>query len=525
MFFCLSNAGAASKLVTIVNESKLEIIVFANGGGPVNGGAPIGQKTTTQLRRTDKSQTVRWSLFSAASSKLIMEVTTTTNHPTVTVTRAAARSLERRDLFTLMIRDWRLKRMARRNAAATIIQACVTPVVRAELVEKHAKAARIQRVLRPPAHRLIRRRIRAATLIQACALAMSARARDECSICLEMMPRPLFTGVKKPAIVPAARPSPSWRRRTATPSGRSTAATPCHRACGGCVRAYLARQIDDGRLHIRCFASGCSTLVAKDDLTHHVPRPYEAYTARMADANRARLRSLACSTDDADRSFLIWASENTRICPSCNVVVFRYAGCHSITCRCGGRFNWNAAARPESGMAIEAPSGVSSAAASIAGTATAFGAPGALLRRWNASSAVMAMAETATATLGAPGTPVIVVTVAEAVAPNTSNYVADNAELSDMVMQTTHCSDTNAASSTSILAPTCLDATTTEYATVCVVGIANPDDAAGTDLHSVAANNNTATSDINGNAHANPTLITTTEVAPPTAAPSWYRWW
>ena len=41
--------------------------------------------------------------------------------------------------------------------------------------------------------------------------------------------------------------------------------------------------------------------------------------------------------------FAAWAATEARACPNCRVLIFRYAGCDHMQCRCGAHFNWQTA--------------------------------------------------------------------------------------------------------------------------------------------------------------------------------------
>merc|ERR1711939_640921 len=50
--------------------------------------------------------------------------------------------------------------------------------------------------------------------------------------------------------------------------------------------------------------------------------------------------------DQASSEFLAWCMQNTRVCPTCSVIVYRYAGCNHMSCRCGASFDWNTSLPP-----------------------------------------------------------------------------------------------------------------------------------------------------------------------------------
>mmetsp|Transcript_30807 Transcript_30807/g.52842 ORF Transcript_30807/g.52842 Transcript_30807/m.52842 type:complete len:129 (-) Transcript_30807:363-749(-) len=46
------------------------------------------------------------------------------------------------------------------------------------------------------------------------------------------------------------------------------------------------------------------------------------------------------TADKNTLEFLAWARSNVRVCPSCRVIIYRFAGCDHMRCRCGVSFNW-----------------------------------------------------------------------------------------------------------------------------------------------------------------------------------------
>jgi len=46
-----------------------------------------------------------------------------------------------------------------------------------------------------------------------------------------------------------------------------------------------------------------------------------------------------------DAELLSWLHDNTRNCPRCSVIIYRFAGCNSMNCKCGMAFDWQSAPR------------------------------------------------------------------------------------------------------------------------------------------------------------------------------------
>merc|ERR1719453_408649 len=43
---------------------------------------------------------------------------------------------------------------------------------------------------------------------------------------------------------------------------------------------------------------------------------------------------------ESDPGFLAFCKQHARMCPACGVLIWRYAGCDHMSCRCGHNFNW-----------------------------------------------------------------------------------------------------------------------------------------------------------------------------------------
>lgn len=168
---------------------------------------------------------------------------------------------------------------------------------------------------RARARERVRARVRAATAVAALLRGAAARRPVECPICIETVP---VCALVRPARACAAK----------------------HAACGPCARRYLDLAIADGRLIVACPGVACATLLTTRDVEEvagalRLARLKES----VVEANQRRLVDLSKGGGD-DRTFAAWAGANARACPVCRVIIYRYAGCDRMACRCGAIFSW-----------------------------------------------------------------------------------------------------------------------------------------------------------------------------------------
>mmetsp|Transcript_30809 Transcript_30809/g.52847 ORF Transcript_30809/g.52847 Transcript_30809/m.52847 type:complete len:423 (-) Transcript_30809:363-1631(-) len=164
-------------------------------------------------------------------------------------------------------------------------------------------------------------------MVKPCAVARGflARLTKPCQICLEDVQRCKFVTMHKQA------------------QGQDGEA---HEFCKACVGSFIDSSIDDGRLHIQCPAYKCSVDLTSAMLT----AISSSKTVARLETNRklkftSHLETLNKKAADgtADKNtleFLAWARSNVRVCPSCRVIIYRFAGCDHMRCRCGVSFNW-----------------------------------------------------------------------------------------------------------------------------------------------------------------------------------------
>jgi len=329
-----SKPSPPRRTARVVNESCLDLLVFMNGGGPI---ARIGPESSDATLPFDYSASLEF--YSERTFKLVLSAkmtppSTLLSETTILISKSDAAIHESAARFAGMIANFRARRSARRARAASVIQARLRPGARRLVGWRHDSARTIQSALGRIARRLIARRARAATLLQARARGMLARLVDTCQICLEDMPRPLFVG-------PLKKAPQTFGRRATKPRA-------CHKFCQGCLAMHVGTQIDEGRLHIKCPGERCSTLLEKADLQAAVsPQKFESHKKNLEARHGERLADLTSGElDQASSEFLAWCMTNTRVCPTCSVIVYRYAGCNHMSCRCGASFDWNTTLPP-----------------------------------------------------------------------------------------------------------------------------------------------------------------------------------
>jgi len=122
----------------------------------------------------------------------------------------------------------------------------------------------------------------------------------------------------------------------------------CHRTCHHCAVQHVNTAISEGRLYVRCPGLACTNLISDsrvEQLASADALEHQANNRRAANARR--LESLS----ECDAEFIAFCSEMCRKCPNCSVVIYRFAGCDHMLCRCGTRFDWE----KTDGVKISAP--------------------------------------------------------------------------------------------------------------------------------------------------------------------------
>jgi len=112
-----------------------------------------------------------------------------------------------------------------------------------------------------------------------------------------------------------------------------------HKVCTPCANAFVDAELLGGKAYVRCPWAGCDRLLGKAALRQFgSAAAWDAYESSRVAMHTQRL------VDETDRGFLLFCADQARRCPSCMVVIWRWAGCDHMTCRCGFSFNWNEAA-------------------------------------------------------------------------------------------------------------------------------------------------------------------------------------
>jgi len=118
--------------------------------------------------------------------------------------------------------------------------------------------------------------------------------------------------------------------------GLTSAGVACHRACASCAAAYVDSQLLDGRLYVRCPGEGC-----KNVLDSQIVRKAASATALQKYEETMMAKHSSRLLDEDDETFLAFCAEYARLCPACSVIIWRYAGCNHMRCKCGTLFNWD----------------------------------------------------------------------------------------------------------------------------------------------------------------------------------------
>ena len=86
-------------------------------------------------------------------------------------------------------------------------------------------------------------------------------------------------------------------------------------------------------MFVRCPGQGCTHLMDPELFASSSAKAKHRASMRMSHASRL--------TGESDTAFVSFCEEHARMCPACGVLIWRYAGCNHMTCRCGFEFDWN----------------------------------------------------------------------------------------------------------------------------------------------------------------------------------------
>lgn len=330
-----SNAvAAATGSANLTNHSCCSLLLFRNGNGPIARVEPADDTTRPISQTWDRSAMVgdKIELFLVVpvgvhgfgtGGRMVPvppELGWTESNPPTRFTVHA-------DMVAEVMREARLAHFQRtredrrRHHAAREIQGLVRPVIRAQLRQRHAAADVLKRALLPGVRAELRRRHSAATTITKRARGTLARVRAVCVICHDSFP----TGQ-------VFRPSDHRK--------------PGCQFCHGCVRQYIRTAIDDGRWikNLTCPGIECQRAqLSHKDVVRAIGRNGLAQAESEVKKAQAEWFKQLHDGHGADESFIQWCSSNTRTCPNCKVIIYRYAGCDHMSCRCGAHFTWTQA--------------------------------------------------------------------------------------------------------------------------------------------------------------------------------------
>jgi len=123
-----------------------------------------------------------------------------------------------------------------------------------------------------------------------------------------------------------------------------------HRLCRSCMKTYIESQVNDGKLHIECphvdeEGRRCTAVLHTSTIARVCGEQVLATYNKNLYANHfgyvSQLQEDALAGKDTE--FVTWAHDHTRNCPRCSVIIYRFAGCDHMRCRCGMSFNWSEA--------------------------------------------------------------------------------------------------------------------------------------------------------------------------------------
>ena len=111
-----------------------------------------------------------------------------------------------------------------------------------------------------------------------------------------------------------------------------------HRSC---VTSYAEHAIlSDGRWCVRCPSSNCNYRLYHTDIKELCGQSSPAlarYVELKTKDFSERVRQVQAG-EEVDAATREWMAENCDVCPGCKALVYRDAGCKSITCPCEARF-------------------------------------------------------------------------------------------------------------------------------------------------------------------------------------------
>lgn len=127
-----------------------------------------------------------------------------------------------------------------------------------------------------------------------------------------------------------------------------------HEYCKVCLVPWIECQLAESCAQIGCPHEECAFNFNGEDVRRIAGDV--AYTQFLNITTRDYQARLADASSGLDKKTTEWLNKNTRVCPSCSVVIERSAGCNSMKCfTCGNRFNWSDAKTMKDSVKPDAP--------------------------------------------------------------------------------------------------------------------------------------------------------------------------
>jgi len=111
--------------------------------------------------------------------------------------------------------------------------------------------------------------------------------------------------------------------------------------CRKCWKKHIEVAVEEGKMYIKCpMHSNCGTLLNDSFIDSFAGNEIREQWKRNRSRNHSNyLEELR--RGEGDHEFMRWANQAVRVCPSCNVLIYRYAGCDHMVCSCCGmEFDW-----------------------------------------------------------------------------------------------------------------------------------------------------------------------------------------
>eukprot|EP00049_Salpingoeca_infusionum_P028011 m.35640 g.35640 ORF g.35640 m.35640 type:complete len:342 (+) comp9911_c0_seq1:192-1217(+) len=147
-----------------------------------------------------------------------------------------------------------------------------------------------------------------------------------------------------------------------------------HYGCTTCILRWIFSQLSQGNVLCRCIVPECKAVFTTFDVIdieeHHfrVPRRLRLSHALSNDDPSILLNVPQAAKATLPLSFMMqevqmvsykdrdfsdvsadaaeWMQQETRLCPQCNVLIFKDQGCNTVNCPCGQTFEFDLAALP-----------------------------------------------------------------------------------------------------------------------------------------------------------------------------------